>query len=343
MHSRHIVAAALSLALAACGGGGSDAETLDSRVRNLSFGGTVISDSSFYGDGQVTLRVVPLDRDGKAVLENGIKFSAAVTSPAGLSVGAVSGQCIQIRERHPLSLGIVVDASSSMAENDPDDATGAAPGRRLAVREIVDIMSPGDVAALTDFSGTSATPLRDVVCAASSAQTPAPPCIASSASFTSNTTALRNSTVALRNMLGTPLYDACQQMTTLLGPFADRKAMVILSDGLPDDASARAQCLDRARSANVSIFTVGFGSSASGTTALRDLAEATGGAYAPSQDPAQLNRVLANMGYSDGYCDLTFKLTGTSTIAPGTPVVGEVTAGTSGARAAFEFLAPPRS
>jgi hypothetical protein len=329
-------------AILACG---SDDVPLDERIANVNVAGTIFSDAGFYGDGIVELRVVPLGSEGEAILENGMSFDATIASPAGVSAVVTRSECVRDRLRRRLVAGIVVDASTSMEAIDPADATGAAPGRRAAVNRVVDAMAAGDLAMLTDFSGRTATPLRDLVCVAASTAPEPPACDATSASLTGDTAALRNATSVMtvpRRIQGTPLYEACDQMNQILAAFSDRQAIVLLSDGVPHDDAKRAQCLDRARSANVSIFTIGFATSPSGVAALRDLAEATGGSYAPASDPAQLQRVLGGMGYSEGHCSVFLQLIGASGVAAGTPIAGTVTAGKVGARAAFEFLAPPR-
>lgn len=329
-----VITAAVALAC-------SSTETLDQRIRNVNVAGTRV-DGGVYGGAGFDLLVVPLDAHGASVLENGMSVQVSVTAPAGIAATVVDTQCVLQRERQPLAVGIVVDGSSSMERNDPDDASGPAPGRKATVHRIVDTMQPGDIGLLADFFGSTADPLRDLVCVASSPGTP-PPCIATAASLTADTAALHAAAAVIQNHFGTPLYAACLQMEGILAPQADqRKALVVLSDGLPTDDVARASCLDAARSSNISIFTVGFGNDQGGTVALRDLAEATGGAYAQASDTAQLGRVLSNIAYSDGFCTIHVRLDGMEGVAPGTTITGEVTTGTRGARGTFEFLAPVR-
>lgn len=321
----------------ACGG----TQSADSRIRNVNLVGTKVADT-VYADSTFEVIVVPLDAHGAAVLEQGITARASIVSPAGVSASVLQTQCVRNRQRQPLAAGIVVDASSSMASNDPDDASGPAPGRKAAVKKLIGAMEPGDVALLSDFYGSSTTPLRDLVCVASSTESPPPACVATAASLTGDTATLGSATQAIQNHSGTPLYEACLQMVGILGPQVDhRKAMVVLSDGLPEE-HGREDCLTAARAANVSIFTVGFGADPGGVQPLRELAEATGGAYAPASDAGQLGHITSDLAFSDGFCTVTLSISGLGEVAPGAPVDGVITVGTNAASANFEFLAPLR-
>lgn len=321
----------------ACGG---HPEGLDARIKNVAVIGTRVA-PALYADGRFDLLLVPLDQHGAALLDDDtFKVRAEASSPSGVMLQPVTTTCVRQRERLPLATGILVDDSSSMATADPDDATGPAPGRKAAVAKLIAAMQPGDETMLTDFFGTGTSPLRDLVCVAASDQAPPPACVATAASLTGDGAALRSAVPLITNHAGTPLYEACLRMAEILGPQPhDRRAMVILSDGAPSEQAPRAACLDAARSANVRIFTIGFGGS-SGVNAMRELSESTGGSYAPFADPARLDQLVANLGLSDGYCTVTFAMDGAATLAPGAPVEAQVMLGTSGARAGFGFLAP---
>jgi hypothetical protein len=348
------------LLLIACGGGGSKPQE---RIRSVNVVGTVV-DGSLYTGGRMQVLVVPFDVRGEPVLDTVPRVAARVVSPSGLSASVVSATCAANRERQPLATGIAVDDSTSMLSNDPDDASGFAPGRKAAVRRVLDAMAPADVVLLADFSGSSATPLRDLVCAAAE---PAAACVASDASFTTDRNLLSGAVDGLRTVLGTPLYAACQQLVALVaGRPSMRHAMVVLSDGLPDgDDSARAQCLAAARSAGMTLNTIGFGAAAEGPSvacsagcpvgwscasdrctydtsavrAMRELSEATGGSYAPASDPARVTELLDHMAFSAGECTVTVALSGQGALATGDPVRLELTVNGSAA-VSFSFLAP---
>ena len=89
--AQHVLGSAVLAALLACGGG-SDEETLDERVRNVSIAGTVVSDAAFYGDGTIEVRVIPRDVQGKALLVDGMTMAASITSPGGATARVVSSQ-----------------------------------------------------------------------------------------------------------------------------------------------------------------------------------------------------------------------------------------------------------
>jgi hypothetical protein len=335
MRRAHAGLWACALTALACGG----SQTLDERIKSVSVVGTRVG-STLYSNGAFDLLVVPLDGHGGALLDDDrFKVSATASSPPGLRLTPVSTTCTRQRERLPLAMGIVVDDSSSMGTSDPNDASGPAPGRKAAVAKLIAAMVPGDETMLTDFFGTGSDPLRDLVCVAGGGSG-APACVASAASLTSDTAALQAAIPIITNHAGTPLYAACLEMAGILGSQPhDRRAMVVLSDGVPSDAAARATCLDAARSSNLRIFTVGFGGT-SGASALRELSESTGGAYAAFNDAARLDELVSNLGYSDGYCTITLSMDSPGSLTPTAPVDAQVAVGTSGARASFGFLAP---
>jgi hypothetical protein len=321
---------------------GSSPLTPNQRVTNASIVGTTVTDAFYGTDPSFELRVAPFDAHGTTVLDDSLTFRTTIASPVGVTARVVDKQCIQNRVRQPLALGMVIDTSSSMEANDPSDATGIAPGRKRVVAALVGLMQPGDLGLLTDFHGSDTNPLRDLVCVAAGGSTP-PPCVATAESLTGDTAVLKNAASAIENYFGTPLYRACLQMVGIVGPLSDRrKPMVVVSDGLPEDQTERATCLAAARSNNVSIFAVGFGTDKSGIAAMRDLAESTGGSYTPANDAAQLGTVFNQMSYSDGYCTVTIQLVSPTPIGPGTLVSGEIAVGQGGSTT-FEFLAPPRS
>src|SRR5690349_499005 len=203
--ARAAVAASCAM-LVACGG-----SKKQERIQSVNVIGTVV-DTTLYTENRLAVLVVPFDSRGQPVLDTQPQVDVRVASPAGVSASVVGTSCVANRERQPLAAGIAVDDSSSMLRNDPDDATGFAPGRKAAVREIVAAMAPGDVTLLADFSGTSATPLRDLVCAAAD---PAAACVATDASFTQRADLLSAAADQLRTVIGTPLYAACQQFAPI--------------------------------------------------------------------------------------------------------------------------------
>ncbi len=330
----------MTAALAACSGGdgGGGGPSLDDRIANVNVVGTRIGDT-FYADGSVVVTVVPLGADGKAILEEGFKIGASVVSPPGLSVKVLSSSCVQLHQRQSLATGIVVDDSSSMSTNDPTDASGPAPGRKAAARKLINAAQVDDTVALADFFGASVTPLRDLVCAAT--QAPPASCPLTEGSFTGDKTALLNATALIDNFANTPFYEACVQMANALSPQPQRRrAMVLLSDGLPSDELARRACIDAAHAANIAIYAIGFGQA--DATTLRELAESTGGSYAASSDASLVDRMVANMAFSEGSCTIRLALTGADQLADETPVSIALTIGGRGAQATFEFLAPRR-
>ena len=326
--------AVTAVAAAGC----SSSQSPNEMIRNISVVGTQVgAATTTTWDGTVTVDIVPLDEHGRAVLDGGYSVTASVVSPTGVSATVVGTSCVKSIERKALAAGVFIDDSSSMAASDPDANGVVAPGRKATALRLINALQPGDEMLLADFFGTSQEPLRDLLCAVTQGNDGA--CLATAESFTSDKALLQQATDIVQNYYLTPIFEACTEMSALLSTQSQpRHAMILLSDGLPNNETARTACLDKARERNTVIYTIGFGKA--DVVTLRNLAEATGGSYAAATDEAAVDRMIQYMSYSLGSCAVTLRLSGVDQIASEMPVTLDLVVGASGAQTTFEFLTP---
>jgi VWFA-related protein len=180
-----------------------------------------------------------LTRENAALLENGRTMtidSMRMTGTAG--------------EREPLSLAIVLDRSESMS--------GEKISRlKESVQRFIEIMEPGDRAALIAFSDA----------------------VALLEPLTSDRDRLTNAVRALEPAGHTALYDAVAQGADALQGVPGRKAVVLLTDGIANRGSLDIdQAIAEAVKDYVSVTVIGLGADVR-TARLERIAQETGGAY----------------------------------------------------------------
>lgn len=338
--------ALLAAALGGCGGAAEDPAHLNQRVKSVIVVGTSVT-NQIYADGGYGITLVPLDQQGKAVLGQGLDVAIAIDQPAGFTSQVQDSSCTVADPGAGLAVGVIIDDSGSMASSDPKLE------RKDAAVAFIDTVGPGDEVLLTDY-GYSGSDLRDLVCAA--AAVPGVACTPpTAAGFTADKTVLEAATAKLGASGGTPLYESCVQMIPLVASrTGKRQAILLLSDGAPSSSSMKSACIGDAVAAGIPIFTIGLGpaaetptggsSQASAVQVLRELASATGGAYASADEPDQLMALFANVGtaLSQGKCGTNAVLNEYAALVPGTTVTGTVTVGANQATGTFQFVAPPR-
>lgn len=95
---------------------------------------------------------------------------------------------------------------------------------------------------------------------------------------------------------GTPLWESALDA---LGMLSDRigtgGVIVLLTDGEANSSTNLQNVLDTADAQSVQIFTIGLGSSVD-FQQLRDVANATGGAFAEASDPSAMAAAFAGVG-----------------------------------------------
>jgi len=339
-------AAALAIgALGGCGGG-EDAGHLNEKVKTVIVVGTSVT-GQIYTDGGYGITLVPLDAQGKAVLGQGLDVTISIDQPAGFTSQVRDNSCTAAAPDAGLAVGVIIDDSGSMSSSDPKLE------RKDAANAFIQTVGAGDEVLLTDY-GYSGNDLRDLVCARAGVAGVkcSPP---TAAGFTTDKAVLTAATAEIGADGTTPLYEACVQMIPLVASRAGkRQAILLLSDGAPNSATMKTKCIDDALAAGIPIFTIGLGPAAETPTAgtsqaaavqvLRELASATGGAYASADQPAQLMALFSNVGtaLSQGKCDTNAVLNQFAALVPGTTVTGTVTVGDNSAAGTFQFVAPAR-
>lgn len=315
------------------------------RVESVTVIGTSVT-SALYANGELGLTTVPKDAAGEAVLGKGLEVSLRITSPAALAAEVSGTECTAPDAgKRSVSIGVIIDDSGSMSGSDPNML------RKSATVSFLNTLGPEDKVLLTDY-GPSGSDLRDLLCMSNGGSRLA--CSPPKATFSADKAALVKATEQIVDSGGTPLYGTCAQMIPLVDSVKDgRRGVLLLSDGEPTDKSLKSKCHDAAKAAGIQVFTVGLGPAAEGSSdaepdavkVLRELSTETGGSYASANDPAQLDALFRNMGtaLSRGSCRTSARiLDAASKIQPGERVTGEVTVGTKGARATFEFVAPQK-
>jgi VWFA-related protein len=178
---------------------------------------------------------------------------------------------------NPLTTLLVMDVSGSMNTNDKLEAA------KDAARAYVRQMRPNDQAGLMTFN-TSIKQVQNV---------------------TTDSSQLLNAIKKLKAKDDTAMYDALMQAIDNLQPYAGRKAIIVLTDGMDNRSqSDAAQVIAKIGPAGLSISTIGLGDPAhtSGTLsgldepALSALAQTAGGVYGYANDSASLTKLYERYG-----------------------------------------------
>jgi hypothetical protein len=298
-----------------------------------------------YVNGALGLTTVPKDTaSNQAVLASGLKVQVTITSPTPMTVEVTSTECTPPDDKaKPTAVGVILDDSGSMSGNDPELR------RKTATISFLNTLGAADSVLLTDYGMSADDTLRDLLCVSAGGTDCSPP----KAAFSSDKAALIKATEQIDSSGGTPLYESCVQMIPLIDTVKDkRRAMLLLSDGEPNEKTQRDACHNAAKAAQIPVYTVGLGPAAEGdpnasdeaVKVLRELSTDTNGGYASANDPTQLDKLFQNMGtaLAQGSCRTTATVKGAASIVPGTKVEGEITIGNKLAKAKFEFVAPKK-
>ena len=299
--------------------------------------------STFRVDGSMGITVLPKNAAHQIVVSDTLTASVTVASPVGITVDSIETTCTPAANGNASAIGIIIDDSSSMLDNDPQTM------RKTATVSFIKSLGAKDSAALTDY-GNTGTQVRDLTC---SDLATGEMCPSSTPVFTTDKALLVASTEQIiEGPSGTPLYESCKQMVGYVDAQGSttRHGMLLLSDGQPTSMDERSSCLNAAKTANIPVFTVGLGPAAeadpktetAAVNVLRELATETGGTYASANDPKQLDQLFANMGtaLTAGHCKTTLRLKSSTTLTAGVKVSGEITVGSKGAKASFELVVP---
>lgn len=178
----------------------------------------------------------------------------------------------------PITTLLVMDVSDSMNSADKLDSAKA------AAHEFIGRMRPEDQAGIVAFN-TQVQTVQDI---------------------TSDRDALNSAIDSLSAGSNTAMYDALMVAIDHLQDVEDRKAIIVLTDGLDNSSSAGADdVVNRIGAAGFSISTVGLGEPGVTTNdsgidepALQDLASRAGGVYGYAEDADALARLYETYAVS---------------------------------------------
>lgn len=246
--------------------------------------GGVRPDGTFTTDGGVFfITLSPRDEQGNLITEgvtiDSFAFRDIEVAPASSPDSVVASATatitdVEIRqptEGEAVSLVLDFDTSGSMFSNDPN---------RLSIqagKDIVDLLRPGDQAAVVEFGGSTASVVQGL---------------------TDDRELLKQRIDSLSFGGLTPLYDSIWKSLDLLDAAgASNPAVVILADGdnnrPPYDFNA---IVNQANAQGAPLFTIGLGSAANHAQ-LQDFADLTGGVYAEAVDADGLEELFDAIGF----------------------------------------------
>jgi len=246
--------------------------------------GDVRTDGTFSTDGGVFyITLSPRDGEGNLIAEgvtiDSFAFRDIEVAPASSPdtiVAAATATITDVEIRQPtegeaVRLVLDFDTSGSMSGNDPS---------RLSIKagkDIVDLLRPGDRAAVVEFGGSTARVVQGL---------------------TDDRNLLKQTIDSLSFGGMTPLYDSIWRSLDLLDAAgASNPAIVILADGANNQAPYDFDAIvTRANAQGVPLFTVGLGSAAAHGQ-LQDFAALTGGVYAEAVDAGALEQLFEAIGF----------------------------------------------
>jgi len=222
---------------------------------------------------RVTVYLSVTDADGQplAVDPNSIQIfeNGQLMQPEGISGSGEIG---------PLTTLLVMDVSGSMW--DADKLTAA----KSAAQSYVDQMRPGDQAGLLAFN-TEVSYVQAV---------------------TTDHEALGRAISNLDARGDTAMFDALDQAVQILQPYAGRKAIIVLTDGLDNRSQhTAAEIIQEVGTGELSISTIGLGdpeklgiNAGLDEAVLQSLASNAGGVYGYANDPEALRALYEGYGFA---------------------------------------------
>lgn len=270
----------LALALVACTGPQAPQPPAGPNPAKASVNGYVVN-----ADQSVNLNVSALDSQD-TVLTSGIISDITVTDTAlaqgqlGLQAApaVTASKCGDITSvSGDFRAGILLDASGSMADNDPEKK------RAEAAKLFIERLSGTAAAAVTSFSGYDATsPYTELTV---------------HQDFTTDKGALKAAVdEAAVAGGGTPLWEATQELVQFVSTKTGNRVGVVLTDGAANGTDNLAPAIAAAKAAGMRLFMIGLGSPDDLDTAdMQQAAQQTGGTYALANDAAALNTAFGGV------------------------------------------------
>ncbi len=273
--------------------------------------------SDFSTTQRFFLRVIPIDENKEAYLSNELLPIVSLQNLASVTTSTVISEIIEPSGK-PLAVALDIDASGSMSTTDRSNS------RLKGAKAFVNVLStnaPGFSATVYEYSGSSANKLQG---------------------FTNNVDSLNRAIDMIGSNGGTPTYISIQQILAVLenDKPADQfeRAIVLLSDGQPNNSDLRSETCRKATEAKVPVFSIGLGPASDILTSgggaieeMRAIASCSGGTYAgidPSNVDSSAVVIFNNIGLATalGSVTLTVQLgnVDTASLPTGTIVQGEL-------------------
>lgn len=249
-----------------------------------------LDSAKFRQRGEFTLELIPNTTQGQSLVSEPWEISTTVTKPTAVSPSIVS-QNVTEPDTAPPSLALLVDNSSSMADNDPERLRISA--ATLLWETVLRERPNGQVSLL--YFGVR--------------QSPSPGFVATALlkDWTSNPADLEGALDTLSGGAGSQIYSSTLEVTRWIDSTAEpngRRTLLLLTDGqLNRETNGSAEVLDAAREAGVRIGTVALGPASDRSSdpdleavaLLQELANGTGGLYAGAATPEKLSSTLLSL------------------------------------------------
>lgn len=300
--------------------------------------GVRIDTTALQGAGDFSLELIPSTPSGVSLVTE--DWTTTVTLSGGYTA-TLDSQTLEIPDTRPFASALSLDGSSSMQTSDPDNKRKDA--ARLFAQTIIGENSASRVA-LFEFA------------TADSNVTPGWNRVWFLQGWTGSLTTFDAALASMITPQGTftPLYSTnaaiVRWMDTTTSAAGQRRALLILTDGLATDTTKRDSLLGAAQLTGTRIYTVGVGpgSDRSGTTdpmavhELQLIADATGGLYAGAATPDRLAGIFNAFATTITESTILAQFVISPIPPPGTVITGTVRMENSRgvALAQFTFVMP---
>ena len=301
------------------GGGGGDGD--GSSTLNLAIAVRVNPDT-LRATGDFFLELIPSSTSGELLIDRPWTISTQLTAPAQISAD-VTSQSVTVPDTRPVAVALDLDDSGSMEQSDPSKE------RVSASREFADALlarSPSNQVALFDF-GIGFSQLSPGFHKTRMLQ-----------NWTSDSTQIIAHLDSIRAVPGGSSYiftsagEVAAWVDTTRAAADFRRALVLLTDGQPDDPNFESTLISIGQSTGVPIYCIGIGSAASGSSnadsaavaPLQRISNATGGLYSSAVSATAIQPVLQAFAASTGSGTLLVRVHLSQVPAAGTAVSGTV-------------------
>ncbi len=300
-----------------------------------SFGGSVertlildlVAAADYFTSGNAILTILALTNTsapsgGVALPGRSLRVNACLPGPSdtctdgdpiGVSLGRDVAPVGTVSDK-PFAIGILLDSSGSMSSNDPGRLR--VEGARGYV-ELLSGLQPGSRFAVGDFgagadNGFSVTRLL--------------------ADFTTDRDVLDAAISRTTASGGTPLFDSLYEMIQFVDDEVSdddyERAMLLLSDGKPNDTNLRQDCIDYANDNHIPVNTVALVSGdLSLAETMRDLARETGGIASVASSATSLSDAFEGIAASSRYGYAEYLINFPEDYRPGEPTTVIINAG----------------